>query len=316
MRPENANRRVFDNAVAWLPLVVLPPTVFCVVPATWPRWVMMWLLATSIYAGCKWLTWSSIVDHSLRRRRDWGYLLAWPGLDAPAFLTDRPLAAREQPRPIEWVWAVGKLIAGLALWCLAARWSVVPGYIDNAPYDLAVGWLGMAALVLGLHCGLFHLLSCAWRAVGVDARPLMNRPLAARTLSEFWSRRWNTAFRDLAHRYVFAPLSNRWGARSAILLGFLFSGLVHDAVISLPAGGGYGGPTLFFAVQGAGLLAERHYVRRDAVAASSRLRWPKLRERALTLLVIVVPAGLLFHPLFVRGIVLAMLRDVAGFVGL
>ena len=179
-----------------------------------------------------------------------------------------------------------------------------------------------SALVLGLHCGLFHLLSCAWRTAGVDARPLMNRPLAARSLSEFWGRRWNMAFRDLAHRYVFAPLSNLCGPRSAVLFGFLVSGLVHDAVISLPAGGGFGGPTLFFAVQGAGLLAERRYVRRGGSADSngssdsSRLPWRELRGRALTLLVLVMPAGLLFHPLFVRGIVLPMLRDVAGFVGM
>jgi hypothetical protein len=45
----------------------------------------MWMLASSIYAGCKWLTWrrtpvrAPIWQHM-------GYLLAWPGLDAAAFM--------------------------------------------------------------------------------------------------------------------------------------------------------------------------------------------------------------------------------------
>jgi hypothetical protein len=52
-------------------------------------------------------------------------------------------------------------------------------------------------LVLVLYFGSFHLLSCAWRSAGVDAHPLMNWPLAAESVSEFWGRRWNTAFRDL-----------------------------------------------------------------------------------------------------------------------
>ena len=119
------------------------------------------------------------------------------------------------------------------------------------------GWVGMIGVVMILHFGSFHLLSCAWRRLGVQARPLMDAPLRSTSLSEFWGRRWNTAFRDLTHRFLFRPLRRALGARGAIFAGFLFSGFVHDAVISWPASGGYGGPTLFFLFQALGMMAER-----------------------------------------------------------
>src|SRR5690349_2109368 len=70
----------------WLPVVLLPGIVIAVVPERWPRWAFMWLLAMAIYASVKWLTWRRTPRPHVPPARHLGYLLAWPGLDAPRFL--------------------------------------------------------------------------------------------------------------------------------------------------------------------------------------------------------------------------------------
>lgn len=215
-----------------------------------PRWAVMWGLAVAIFIACKLLTWGRVAAPHASVARQAGYLLAWPGLDAPTFLATPATPPPAPPTAWEWSFAAAKMAVGVVLlYGLARR---LP---DGSP--LLVGWVGMIGLVFVLHFGLFHLLSCGWRALGVDARPLMHWPILATSLSDFWGRRWNTAFRDLTHRFLFRPLIARVGPAPAVLVGFLFSGIVHDAVISLPARGGLGGPTLFFLIQGMGLLVER-----------------------------------------------------------
>ena len=98
----------------WLgygPLLFLPAAVFLLTPATWPRWAFMWLLAFSIYVGCKWLTWRSALVNDVPLWRQAGYLLLWPGMDAAAFLLLPSPAAR--PRATEWLSALGKTLLGV-----------------------------------------------------------------------------------------------------------------------------------------------------------------------------------------------------------
>lgn len=226
------------------------------------------------------------------------YLLAWPGLDARAFLGAR-LDSTAAVSPGEWLFASAKLVFGAGVVWAGVR--LVP-----ADWPLVRGWVGMLGLGFVLHFGTFHLLSCFWRARGVDAKPLMNWPVLATGVSEFWGRRWNTAFRDLAHRFLFRPLSARLGPRSGLAAGFLFSGLVHDLVISGPAGGGYGLPTLYFALQALGMLAERSKAGKAIGLGRGR------RGRMFAAAVVVGPAAGLFHPPFVLDVVLPFLAAVGA----
>jgi D-alanyl-lipoteichoic acid acyltransferase DltB (MBOAT superfamily) len=85
----------------------------------------------------------------------------------------------------------------------------------------------------------------------------MCEPLRASSLAHFWGRRWNAAFHFLANDFAFRPLLRKCGATAATLLVFLFSRLIHDFIISLPARGGYGLPTAYFLIQGLGVVFER-----------------------------------------------------------
>src|SRR5260370_38671858 len=85
----------------------------------------------------------------------------------------------------------------------------------------------------------------------------MSAPLRSTSLGEFWGKRWNLGFRQLAHELIFRPLCRRLGADTAGFLVFVVSGLIHDLVISLPARGGYGLPPLYFLLQARGVTVER-----------------------------------------------------------
>ena len=95
-----------------------------------------------------------------------------------------------------------------------------------------------------------------WQSVGVNAKAIMSAPLRSTSLGEFWGKRWNLGFRQLAHELIFRPLHRSLGADAAGFLVFVASGLIHDLVISLPARGGYGLPTIYFLLQGTGMTIE------------------------------------------------------------
>lgn len=259
-------------------------------------WLFMWSLAFAIFFGLKWLTWWQARHHFPHRRgRSLAYLFVWPGMDAETFL-EREKAApvpplRDWSRPVLMT-ALGVLL----LWVMARR---VP---DREP--LMQGWIGLFGLVCLLHFGTFHLIALFWQACGVMARPIMSKPLQARTLSEFWGKRWNLGFRQLAHDFVFRPLHKRIGVAAAGLLVFLVSGLIHDLVISLPARAGYGLPTGYFILQGLGVTLERSAWGRRLGLQGGRPAW-------LFLLVIAsAPAFWLFHPAFVLRVILPFMHAI------
>lgn len=211
----------WTKVLAWLPLLILPLTVAWFA-ADWPAWLLMWSLAFSIYTGAKWLSFAAArisLDMPLTQRLS--YLLLWPGMDVQPFLSIRRTA--DHPALSEWLQAVAKTGFGVTLMTVAVS------IVGNHP--MIGGWIGMAGIVFTLHFGLFHLLSIGWRLAGIDARPIMDAPILATSLSDFWGRRWNLAFRDMAHRHVFRPLVGRLGIAGATMAVFFVSGIIHDAVI-------------------------------------------------------------------------------------
>ncbi len=261
----------------------------------WPAWGLMWALAIGLYACLKALAW---VDRPALTAPLWkhaAFLLGWPGMNAGAFLFSPPGDVKA-PKPGEWITALGRTAAGVALVVFAgSRATHSPG--------LLTGWIGMVGLIMALHFGLFHVLSCGWRCLGLGATPIMNRPLMSTGVSEFWSRRWNLAFRDLTSRFLIRPLRRPLGATGAFFAAFAISGLIHDAVISLPAGGGYGWPTAYFLGQAVAMQLERSGLgRRIGLGTGRVFAW----------CVIAGPAPILFHRPFVERVILPFLRALGA----
>jgi hypothetical protein len=261
-----------------------------------PPWGLMWLLAFGIYAGLKWLTWwRARSPHT--GWRSIAYLLAWPGMGAESFLDQRQSV--EAPPPRKWAWAVLETALGAAL-----LWMIPRTLPEGA--DLLRGWVGMLGLILLLHFGSFQLLSLFWRSIGVDAMPIMSAPLRSTSLSEFWGRRWNLGFSQLAHDLIFRPLHRTCGRNVTRFFVFVLSGLIHDVVISLPAGGGYGLPTMYFMIQGAGVAVERSSLGKQLGLRQNIRGW--IFMAAFT----AGPVFWLFHPAFVRNVILPFMHAIGS----
>jgi hypothetical protein len=278
----------------WLPLAVVP-LIAVAVRSLLPSWGFMWLLAFSIYAALKWLSWWRARRMPQSRWRSIVYLLAWPGMGAQSFLDARRVAA--PPARRNWAWATFETALGAAL-----LWSIARTVPERAA--LLRGWVGMLGLILLLHFGTFQLLSLFWQSVGVDARPIMSAPLRSTSLGEFWGRRWNLGFSQLAHDLIFRPLQRAWGANVTGFLVFVISGLIHDAVISFPAGAGYGLPTMYFMIQGAGVIVERSNLGKQLGLRHRMRGWVFMAACTAG------PAFWLFHPPFIRHVILPFMKAI------
>jgi alginate O-acetyltransferase complex protein AlgI len=131
--------------------------------------------------------------------------------------------------------------------------------------------------------------------------------MLANSVSDFWSRRWNLAFRDVAQVFFFRPFVARVGVGGATMIVFAMSGLIHDLVISLPSGGGYGLPSLYFLAQGIAVLVEKsRFGRRIGLGRG-------LTGRISAWLLVVSGAYWLFHPPFIRAAILPTLSALHAF---
>jgi hypothetical protein len=200
-----------------------------------------------------------------------GYWMLWPGMDARPFAETAPGAGAGLL-----AWGLSKMALGGAL--LLVRTGV-------PELEVIRVFAGIGLLV---HFGICDVLAACWRLRGVPVERLFVNPLASKTLGEFWGRRWNLAFHAVARDRVFKPVAKRWGAAAGVLATFFFSGLLHELLLSVPVGGGYGLPFAYFLLHGVLVTAER--------------RWG-LGGRVWTIFWVLAPAPLLFHPWFVRGLI-------------
>jgi hypothetical protein len=280
--------------LGWLPLAVLPALAITVRGVVAP-WIFMWILAVAIFAGFKWWTWWRTISRGADTTtfRSMAFLFLWPGMDAERFLAlNRPVS---KPAFASWAFALAKTIFGATL---------IWGVARLAGNGWGAGWIGMIGFIFILHFGMFHLLALFWQRQGIDAQPLMRWPILANSLSDFWGKRWNAGFRDLAFGLLFVRLAGCMPPRIATLMIFLISGLIHELVITFPAGAGYGLPTFYFTIQGTGLLLER-----SRLGVRRGLR-RGVAGRIFALLVVTLPVFALFPEPFVLRVMVPFFQAI------
>lgn len=214
------------------------------------------------------------------------YMTLWPGMDAESF------ARRTLPPDA----AGPRFVRGLLSFYLGI--AMVVG-ITLAPLPMGVAlWGLLAAVLVTIHFGLSNLLTAGLQMVGFSVKPLFERPLASRSVNDFWTRRWNLAFVEMNRRLFMPSIIKRIGIKRAVLAAFLISGLLHELAISYPAGGGWGGPMLYFTLQAGLVTLERRY--------------PRLNGPLWTWAAILLPLSLLFHTPFRETFFAPMLGQLQG----
>ncbi|MCA9256650.1 MAG: hypothetical protein KDA33_13470, partial [Phycisphaerales bacterium] len=215
-------------------------------------WPQMWATAFGLYFACK--GWVLLVAgaHGARFSKAGvgRFVFLWAGMDPAPFAENARDQRITSSDPISRREGWAKLLLGVAL--LVVSRAVAP-HVGAYP----AMWICVSAYCLILHFGILHLIGAAWRHAGYNVEAIMQRPARSTSLADFWSRRWNRAFRDVSHALVVRPTRRFLGPAGAVGLVFVASGLVHELLMSWPARGGWGAPTAYFTLQGLGVFLER-----------------------------------------------------------
>jgi hypothetical protein len=143
-------------------------------------------------------------------------------------------------------------------------------------------------LLYALAAIIAAVITLLFLAAGYSLPLLHRHPAAARSVEEFWARRWNIVVSAWLHAFVFLPLARRRRIALGIMLAFLASGAFHGWLILFALGTWPAFTTvLFFVIQGVAVLAE------------NRLRiqtWPTPIARAWTVIIILASSPLFIGP--------------------
>jgi len=206
------------------------------------------------------------------------FLFAWPGVTPESFRERRQAITIE---PVRFLAAWERMGLGVLSIALLA---VYAPFIPNQVLGLA----GIAALLLAIHLGICDVLPWLLRWAGFAVPLLFDRPWAATSLADFWSRRWNLAFVEMNQRLFLRPVYRRFGKRGSRFALFALSGVLHEMALSFPAGAGWGLPLGYFLLQAVLVEMEERF---------------QIANRAWVWFWLLAPSPWLFHDPFRRTLV-------------
>ena len=221
------------------------------------------------------------------------FAIGWAGMRAQPFETLGNGALPDAWPKIKY--GISRVLAGFVLILLAHQLATLS--IDPYVRYLLTTPVLLVAFSLILHFGLLSISAGMWRLSGVPTYYLFKSPAKSKTLNEFWSKRWNLAFSEMTSIAIFRPLRNKTGPAVALMIAFVFSGLLHELALSVPVNSGYGLPLLYFLIQGSMVVIEK-----TLICYKVGFLQNIVLARIWVFFWIVVPAPLLFHSEFINNI--------------
>ncbi|WP_110515225.1 wax synthase family protein [Herpetosiphon llansteffanensis] len=217
------------------------------------------------------------------------FMTIWPGMNPAPFRQRRQIQRELGPTIIQgWV---GVMAGSCGL--------VLSAYLLPWLGQESASWMFLLS-ILGLgHFGLAHWLNAGLWYWGWPVAALFRQPLRSRSLRDFWSVRWNTAFVEMNKQLFLRPLA-RFGPTSMVLGIFLLSGIFHELGLSYPAQAGWGQPMAYFGLHAGLMWLERKF--------NLAQRWPQWLLRCWTWLAIVGPLPWLFHGQFRQALIVPALH--------
>jgi hypothetical protein len=222
------------------------------------------------------------------------FAIGWAGMRAQPFETFGAAALPGARAMIKF--GISRILAGVVLIALAHL--LVRQTFNPTIIYVTVSALLLAAFSLILHFGILSISAGMWRLSGVHADYLFKRPATSVSLTEFWGKRWNVAFIEMTTIALLRPLRYKIGNPAAVLIVFVFSGLLHELALSVPVNKGFGLPLLYFLIQGILVLLEKRYA-----SGTSHFLQNKIIARLWVFFWLVVPVPLLFHAAFLQEVV-------------
>lgn len=221
------------------------------------------------------------------------FATGWAGMRAEPFET---LGAASLPGAWPMIrFGISRIFGGLLLILIARLVVNLP--LNSGFIHVVVTMMLLVGFSLILHFGLLSISAGNWRLKGVNTYYLFREPAKAGSLSTLWSKRWNLAFSEMTSIAIFRPLKDKTGSAGALMISFIFSGLLHELALSVPVNSGYGLPTLYFIIQGLLVLLEKFLMSRNVAFLKN-----KFTARLWLYFWLIVPMPLLFHTQFIKEI--------------
>lgn len=178
---------------------------------------------------------------------------------------------------------------------VASLYVIGLGYrYDDWRYYALRWYVGGGPMPFAVFAFLDGVLALVMAAFGRAVPPVNRAPYLATSLSDFWSRRWNSIINALLREHVYRRFDHR-GAIVAMTWVFAASAALHAYLIGMLLGvWATLAWTAFFLVQAFGMWLERRLGVR---------RWPKAAGHAWTLGFL-----LLVYPLFVEPVLMLLER--------